>query len=131
MALIEQHIEDCINLINEPHEKVHKWLDEYAKVFPVSVFNDYHRTFRHNSYGLKCIYGMWGKESYKAAKIHLIRDYDGKIENYNDDINKMMIWYDNPMNMEFIVHSSVIDGWLKEGFSLVTLATKDIINVYR
>ena len=131
--MIEQHIEDCMDWLDEPHKKVHRWLDEYAKTFPISFFNDYHRTFRHNTYGLKCIYGMWGEESYSAALIHLSRDYIGSDHDMSkcttNFIGKMMMWYDNPMNMNLVLSSDLLNAWIKEGFGLVALSTRDIIEV--
>jgi hypothetical protein len=138
MAMIEQHIEDCMNLIGEPHVKVHRWLDEYAKLFSISFFNDYHRTFRHNTYGLECIKGMWGYDAEKAGRLHLIRDYlerplKGKmiVDKYikGNNFNKMMKYWNNPMNMELVISNDVIQAWIKEGFGLVALSTRDIIEV--
>ena len=130
MSMIEQHIEDCMDWLDEPHKKVHRWLDEYAKTFPISLFNDYHRTFRHNTYGLKCIYGMWGEKAHCAALIHLSRDYIGNVDNLDSKfIGNMMMFYDNPMNMDLVIDSDILNAWIKEGFGLVALSTRDIINV--
>lgn len=131
MAFVKDHIEDCLRFLDKPYEKVHKWLDNYANAFPVSIFNDYHRTFRHNTYGLEFLHAMWGPNAKEAGRIHLIRDYlegpitKGKIEHYTgENYRKMMQWYDNPMNMELVLHNTIIEGWIKEGFNLVTLSKK-------
>jgi hypothetical protein len=39
----------------------------------------------------------------------------------------MMKSYNNPTDLK--IHSSVIDAWIKEGFSLVSLATRSIVNI--
>lgn len=136
MTFVKEHIKDCEKYLGEPYEEVHKWFDEFSKLFQPSVFNDYHRTFRHNSYGLTCIKGMWGKEAELAGRIHLVRDYlEGPIPNENilqkyingKHFNKMMKFWNNPMNMELEFHSDILNAWIKEGLGLVALSTGDLV----
>jgi hypothetical protein len=136
MALIEEHMSDCVKFMGKPFRFVHEWMDEYARTFHVGFFDEYHRTFRHNSYGLDCIYGMWGPDAEEAAIIHLIRDYIRHpitAEEYDKFLyseihfNKMMNHYNNPPDLK--MHFSVIEAWIKEGFGLVSLATRSIVNI--
>jgi hypothetical protein len=67
MARIEEHMNDCKKLLGHPWEQVHKFLDQYAEVFPVVIFAEYHRGFLHNRYGIEVVRAMWGLEAEKAA----------------------------------------------------------------
>jgi hypothetical protein len=136
VAYRQEHMKDCIEFLGEPYEKVHKWLDRFARIYDVDYFDSYHRSFRHNTYGLKCIYGMWGYESYQAARIHLIRDYmempitEKHIDKYKGKkFRKMMQYFDNPVNMKPGISQLTVEAWMKEGFGLVTLATKDMVSI--
>ena len=76
MSSIDIHEEDCMRLIGAPFNKVHKWLDKYAKKWNPFVYGEYHRKFRHNREGVKEVGKMWGPLYEKAAKIHMIRDVE-------------------------------------------------------
>ena len=138
MTFVKYHIEDCETYLGGPFTEVHLWLDEYAQIFNVGYFLDYHRTFRHNTYGLRCIYGMWGPKAEKAGRLHLIRDYlespitnDKTLHHYieGNGFNKMMMKFDNPADIKHTFHPNVIDGWIKEGFGLVCLATRELVEI--
>lgn len=128
MAFIKEHEKDCVEFLNKPYTDVHKWLDQYENMFHVGFFGEYHRTFLHNSYGLTCIKSIFGCESEKAARIHLIRDYLHSPINKRDvdfyidgrGFNIMMKRLNDPNDL--IVDPDVCRTWLKKGFSLVSLA---------
>ena len=129
-----EHSKSCEKHLSKPFTEVHKWLDEYAKMFPIGFFNDYHRSFRHNSYGVECVRSMWGLEAEKAAKLHIVEDLYGINSKKNlkyllSLYPKSIMIFNKLTNMEPIVHSSVVDTWIKEGFGLVKLATKELVNV--
>ena len=74
MAHIDQHCRDCLRLLRKSYNEVHMWIDRMAGDFPIQLFQDYHRSFRHNSYGLSVIRSKFGPEAEIAGKIHLVRD---------------------------------------------------------
>lgn len=74
--MIKTHNEDCIRVLGEPFEYVHKWLDEFAKKFNPYTHLEYHRKFRHHDQGVKEVKEKWGFYAEKAAKLHIIRDND-------------------------------------------------------
>lgn len=79
MAPRDRHELDCLHLLQKPMWEVHAWLDEMNRVFPYQLFYDYHRSFRHNSWGVQQCLEMWGPDGEKAARIHLLRDWDDKV----------------------------------------------------
>jgi len=91
MAKIEEHAKDCKYFLDKSYWEVHKFLDQYASFFPVGNFVDYHRTFLHNSYGIKVVEAKWGAEAKIAALIHLYRDYyEGPIKNIAGGIEEIL-----------------------------------------
>lgn len=74
MSKISTHIEDCINILGEGFEKVHKWLDAYAKKWNPFLYLERHRKYRHHSEGVKEIGRKYGYYAEQAAKLHIIRD---------------------------------------------------------
>jgi hypothetical protein len=76
MATIDTHIEDCMRLIGAPFEKVHRWLDQYAKKFNPHTHLEYHRKFLHHKNGVKRCGELFGPLGERAAKIHIIRDVE-------------------------------------------------------
>lgn len=87
MAKISVHCRDCESILGRPFTDVHKWLDEMNSVFPFQVFSDYHRSFRHNSYGIAILRDISIMHEI-AGRIHLIRDYYHML-NRRDYINNM------------------------------------------
>lgn len=79
MAPRDRHELDCLHLLQKPMWEVHAWLDEMNRVFPFQLFYDYHRSFRHNSWGVQQCLEMWGPDGEKAARIHLLRDWDDQV----------------------------------------------------
>lgn len=102
MSKIKIHCDDCIQILGNEYYQVHRWLDKMNNDFPIDVFSDYHRSFRHNSYGLRILKSI----SYKheiAGRIHLIRDYYDKftyksISDIIKESNKLLIYYNNLNN---------------------------------
>lgn len=132
MAEIVEHTRDCRKLFKDKkkgYRKVHLFLDQYAQIFPIGYFNDYHRTFLHNSYGLEVIHSMWGEEAYIAGLIHLYRDYmEAPITTLSLDTiiqrsGKAIIYFNSDLDqLELRLDPSVTASW--QGESLVSLATK-------
>jgi hypothetical protein len=124
MARIEEHMKDCKRMLGKPYKRVHEFLDQYAEMFPVRIFTEYHRSFLHNKYGLEIIKGWWGLEAEKAGQIHIIRDYselpvkDWKaIDRY---LNRSLLYFHYLDNFEPHVHPHVVKGWGDN--SLVSIA---------
>jgi hypothetical protein len=74
MAKIETHIKDCINILGEGFEEIHKWLDAYAKKYNPFLFLERHRQYRHHAAAIEYIEKKYGHYASKAAKLHIIRD---------------------------------------------------------
>jgi hypothetical protein len=124
MARVEDHIEDCERLLGKPYEHVHLFLDQYAQIFLIQKFGDYHRSFLHNSYGLVVVEAKWGTDARKAATIHIIRDYaempvkgPEMIDQY---LNRAMIYFNNLTNFDLKLPPHRVRGWA--GKSLVSVA---------
>ncbi len=126
MAQIEDHCKDCKALLGRPFEKVHKFLDQYAEVFDVGTFTEYHRTFLHNKRGILLAQEYWGREAGLAAKIHLVRDYHeqsliGKNPEWIEEkIGRALIYFNNSDNLEPQIHPSIVRAW--DGKSLSQIA---------
>ncbi len=75
MASIEQHSEDCYNILGQHWIEVHQWLDEFAKIyFPYQI----HRIHRHHKEGVEECRKKFGNDASKAAMIHILTD-EGEI----------------------------------------------------
>lgn len=75
MPSLQQHIEDCYNILGESYIEVHQWLDEYAKIyFPLKI----HRVHRHHIEGVEKVKKIYGEKAAKAAMIHILSD-EGEI----------------------------------------------------
>ena len=71
MASYKEHCADCKEQLGKNWEIVHRWLDEYAKIYwPLMV----HRIHRHHKSGIEEIRQKWGDEAAKAAEIHIQKD---------------------------------------------------------
>ncbi len=129
MARILEHINDCEELLGRPYKEVHEFLDQYAEVFFVGVFDEYHRTFLHNSAGLAVIEAERGREAKTAAEIHLVRDYigshisQGGLEVVKQRIGKVLMYFNNPENLRPNIDPSVVMAW--GGKSLCQIAFDD------
>lgn len=77
MAEISEHNQDCKAILGRAYENVHLILDQYAKVFDIAIFGDYHRTFLHNQFGVELARHKFGKNGARAAMIHIVRDWHG------------------------------------------------------
>lgn len=132
MAHIDQHCKDCINLLGEHFNDVHMWLDHLVGLFPIQMFYDYHRSFRHNSYGLEVVKSLFGPLAQVAAKIHLVRDcedwmcpltFEGySLEEILEKVPGSLLYLNDLNNMDPPVHSGIVMGWIKENKSLVMIA---------
>ena len=74
MPRFEQHCADCLLKLGEEYKKVHLWLDEKAKEYPIWQYGAYHRVFRHNKKGINVVRKMWGEGAARAAELHIIFD---------------------------------------------------------
>lgn len=134
MAHIDQHCRDCLRLLQKSYNDVHMWIDHMAGVFPIQFFQDYHRSFRHNSYGLSVVRSKFGPEAELAAKIHIVRDCEDwccpnrfgrlTLDDVLEKLPKCLLYLNDLQNMEPMVHNYVVQGWLKENKSLVSIATE-------
>ena len=124
MSFIIFHNDDCQKILGESMEKVHLFLDQYAKTFDVRVFGEYHRTFLHNQYGVSIALSRWGEVGRKAALIHIVRDYlDIPIYNWNfieKYIGKAMIHFNNPVNFNLNLDPSIVKSWWPKGLCTIS-----------
>lgn len=124
MARIEEHMNDCKKLLGNPHEQVHKFLDQYAEAFPVVIFTEYHRGFLHNRYGIEIVRAMWGLEAEKAAIAHIARDYAElpmiNWKRIDMHIGRALLYFNYLKNLEPHIQPHIIAAW--KGESLVSIA---------
>ncbi len=76
MAKISTHVDDCMRLLGAPFEKVHRWLDQYAKQYKPQIYLEYHRKFLHHRKGVERCEELFGPLGKRAAMIHIIRDVE-------------------------------------------------------
>ena len=133
MARFNEHIKDCENILGHGYNKVHRWLDNYADVFPIKIYGGYHRTFRHNKWGLHQIKNNWGEKAMEAGKIHLVRDvydiYDKRtfdILDYKNYIGKALIYFNDPAHMEPLFAPAMIHERMNhEDTGMVAIAEEE------
>jgi len=127
MARIEEHCKDCKKFLKNDMYEVHNFLDQYANIFPVGFFIDYHRTFLHNSYGLAIMTATYGEIGKYATILHLTRDYvEGTINHLSlegiiKEFPRRLMWFDT-MQHVYEPKPHIIRRW--NGKSIVTLATE-------
>ena len=130
MATVNKHCDDCKDILDKEYRYVHIWLDFYARVFTIRPYGVYHRSFRHNDYGLKVIEGMWGREAREAAKIHLVRDIDDSwpedfnIWDYKNVIKETMEYFNKMEDMEPSLLGPVDIRMCKDGIGIVSIANE-------
>lgn len=121
-----EHNIDCKRLLSKAWEKVHIFLDQYSAVFNTRRFNDYHRTFLHNRYGIEIVRAKWGGQAELAAVIHIVRDSRGvPIDGYDLDwikkeLGKALLYFNNIEQFDPRLDPRVVGAW--EGKGLVTIA---------
>jgi hypothetical protein len=69
MASLEQHKRDCLKLLGNEFEEVHRWLDDCFKLFGPN-----HRHARHHWQGINEVREKFGDAGAKAALLHILRD---------------------------------------------------------
>ena len=129
MPRIKTHMRDCEAYLGAGYEEVHKFLDQYAEIFPPVHFFDYHRTFLHNSFGIEIVKLRWGKEGLMAAMIHLTGDYiEAEIsytyktwEEVEKNFPKVLMAF-NKMEHTYNPNPRIVRAWGNKG--LVTIATE-------
>lgn len=80
---LEDHCEECEEILGKPFREVHLWLDEFAKNYPWQEKYK-HRKFRHHKEGVEEARKLFGDEGAKAAELHIMSDNYGWIPNKND-----------------------------------------------
>lgn len=80
---LEDHCNECIEILGQPFREVHLWLDEFAKNY--SGTERYkHRKFRHHKEGVEEARKLFGDLGAKAAELHIKSDTDGWIPSKKD-----------------------------------------------
>lgn len=117
-----RHEKDCLHLLGKPMVKVHLWLDGMNKVFPFQLFGEYHRTFRHNGYGVQMCLEMWGPDGEKAALVHLLRDWDDRVNLKHMNLEQALLlarkalMFFNGMEGMFVHLNPQFANWLEKGW---------------
>lgn len=132
MAHIDDHCKDVQHYIGvkDGWKDVHLFLDQHAQTFPVAFFDDYHRTFLHNTYGLRICEARWGETGRLAAIIHLIRDYCGShiqhwsLEKILEEFPRYLMWFDL-LRTEYKPDARVMSGWGKDGLVSIAYPKED------
>lgn len=133
MAHIKQHIKDCENILGHKYTKVHKWMDYYAHIFIIQMYGGYHRTFRHNKWGLLQIRNNWGDGAMEAGKIHLVRDTQDlfnvqtfDILDYKNHIGRSLMYFNDPTDMEPLFPPTMIyERMLDDDIGMVAIAKSE------
>lgn len=124
MARIKEHMGDCRRLLDKSYKQVHKFLDQYAGLFPVEIFTEYHRSFLHNKHGIEIVEAMWGVKAGQAAIIHIVRDYTEQPirewKQVNIHYGKALLYFSRLENFEPHIQPHIIAAW--KGESLVSVA---------
>ena len=67
----KEHAKDCEEQLGKAWVVVHRWLDDYARIYwPYKM----HRVFRHHREGVEEARRLWGDEAAEAAEIHILKD---------------------------------------------------------
>ena len=66
----EDHCAECVRVLGEAFEDVHRWLDEYA----ATPLGARHRRRRHHLAGIEEVRRRWGDQAAEAARLHVIAD---------------------------------------------------------
>jgi len=133
MSYIEEHCKDCVEELGEPFYEVHAFLDQYSEMFPITHFAAYHRTFLHNTYGLRLVKAMWGEKAWKAAVLHVVTDYRPRPTGMGISIDwalkviPSVLKFMNVFDFDGAdpqIPQPVMIGWKDKG--LVTVATEEV-----
>lgn len=128
MAFVGDHCKDCRKFLKDEMREVHEFLDQYAPMFPVEHFLDYHRTFLHNTFGMHIVLERWERKGWAAAMLHLTRDYvEGTIDHWTfgqmaKEFPRRLMWF-NKMVHTYEPQTHIIRAWDRK--SLVSLAKGD------
>lgn len=80
--MFKDHCKECEEKLGKPFDVVHRWLDEYAKLyFPSTI----HRAMRHHIAGVEEVRHKWGDEAAKAAELHILADMKDEGVNFIPD----------------------------------------------
>ena len=79
MPPFKQHCADCVRELGKPYERIHQWLDEYAKLYVTQsgCISMRHWLHRHHKAGVEEARAKWGDDAARAAEIHILADYAG------------------------------------------------------
>ena len=123
MAPRNRHELDCLHVLGKPMAEVHEWLDEMNRVFPFQLFGEYHRTFRHNAYGVAYCLEKWGPDGQKAALVHLVRDWNDVLvlkQMRPEDVlalaGKALGFFNNAGNEMFVMLNPQFADWREKGW---------------
>jgi hypothetical protein len=137
MPWIKAHCADCVNILDKDYRHVHEFLDQYAKIFDVIMFNEYHRSFLHNKYGLEAIRAKWGNEAYIAGVIHISRDYH-ELRMDNKDMKwimkhfgKALKYFHNMDNFDPQIDPRVVQGWGGKSLCWIAFENNGLDQYYR
>jgi len=130
MGYLLDHRRDTAFYLGDPCDDIHMWLDQYERHFPKEQFYTYHRSFLHNSYGVKVAAQIWGEKGRKAALIHIFRDYmQGTIQHMKPDAvyrqaQRALVYIDSHLEDDDPgLQPHIIRAW--KGKSLCSLAFSD------
>jgi len=83
MSSFEEHCKECEDKLGKSYPEVHKFLDQFAKVYGWS-----HRRIFHHNYGVELVRYYFGELQAKAAELHIKADC-------GDEIPKVNYWLDS------------------------------------
>lgn len=100
MSSCEQHAKDSEKAGYGKWLCVHKWLDEYVKIYKTydSIWKG-HRIHRHHREGIKEVEEKWGKDAAKAAELHIRSDFDGYLPEDRKEVETIYDVYEDRLNI--------------------------------
>jgi len=79
----KEHCAECEAKLGKQWNIIHRWLDEYAKIYWPDMV---HRVHRHHKEGIEEVRKMWGDEAAEAAILHVKADFEGFPWKFEDEI---------------------------------------------
>ncbi len=79
----EFHCEEAEKVFGKRYEEIHKWLDEFAKMYPHDKMYK-HRKFRHHKEGIEEARRKFGDIGALVAEQHIKLDNEGWIPEKKD-----------------------------------------------
>ncbi len=89
MPPIDEHCKECEKKLGKPFKEIHEFLDIFSK----ELNGEVHRQILHHKEGVEVIYKKFGKESARAAELHIMSDYNlNYVPSENEVLHKIQAY---------------------------------------